>query len=130
MPAAIPPEYHDLLTGRNYAHVATLMPGGQPQVTPVWIDFDGEYVIFNTAEGRQKARNLDRDGRIAISVHDQQKPERYLQVRGVVAERVTEGALDHINKLSLRYNNRPYNLPEGQVRVIYKVRPVRVQGRG
>lgn len=125
----IPEAYRDLLTGRNYAHLATLMPGGQPQVSPVWVDFDGEYVVINTAEGRQKARNLDRDPRVALSVFDQQRPERYLQVRGVVAERTTAGAVEHINKLSQRYNGRDYSVPEGQVRVIYKIRPVRTEGR-
>jgi PPOX class probable F420-dependent enzyme len=126
---SIPKEYHDLLTGRNYGHLATLMPGGQPQVSPVWVDFDGEYLLVNTAEGRQKARNLDRDARVALSVHDQQQPERYLQVRGVVAERTTIGAVEHINRLSQRYNGRDYAVPEGQVRVIYKIRPLRIQGR-
>jgi PPOX class probable F420-dependent enzyme len=129
MPAQIPEDFRDLFTGRHYAHVVTLMPGGQPQVTPVWIDLDGDYVVFNTAEGRQKTRNLDRDSRVAISIQDQQNPQRYIQVRGVIAERTTEGAVEHINKLSQRYDDRPYRLPEGQVRVMYRIRPLKVQAR-
>ena len=86
MTATIPESHKDLLLGKNFASVATLMPDGSPQVTPVWIDFDGTDVVFNTADGRQKARNLDRDKRVAVSVFDSANPYRYIQIRGVVIQ--------------------------------------------
>ena len=79
------------------------MKDGSPQVTPLWIDIDGDTIVFNTAEGRTKPRNLDRDGRIAISVHDQGVPYRYVQVRGVVESKSREGADAHIDKMSKKY---------------------------
>lgn len=130
--ARIPDSHKDILLGKNFAHVATLMPGGGPQVTPVWVDFDGECVVFNTAEGRQKTRNLDRDPRVAISVHDQERPYRYLQVRGRVIERTTQGAEDHIDKMAKKYmgaDTYPDHSPL-RPRVIYRVRPDHVQTMG
>ena len=86
---AIPDKYLDLFTKRAFAHLATLMPGGQPQVTPVWIDYDGKQVVVNTAAGRQKDKNLQRDGRVSLSIIDPDNPYRYLEVRGHVSERTT-----------------------------------------
>lgn len=128
----IPDSHKDILLGKNFAHIATLMPDGSPQVTPVWVDFDGENILFNTAEGRRKTRNLDRDGRVAISVHDQANPYRYLQVRGTVVERTKEGAEAHIDKMAKKYldlDAYPYRDPS-QPRVIYKVKPEHVQTMG
>jgi len=130
--ATIPESHKDILLGKNFAHIATLMPDGSPQVTPVWIDFDGEYVVFNTADGRQKARNLDRDGRVAISVHDQANPYRYLQIRGVVASKTTDGADAHIDALAKKYlGQEQYPMRSAaEQRVIYRVRPEHVQVSG
>ncbi len=91
MPAPTIPESHlDLFKKKAFAHLATLMPKGQPQVTPVWVDYDGRHVLVNTAEGRQKDKNLQRDGRVALSILDPDNPYRYLEVRGRVAERTLE----------------------------------------
>jgi len=130
--ATIPESHKDILLGKNFAHIATLMPDGSPQVTPVWIDFDGEYVVFNTADGRQKARNLDRDGRVAISVHDQANPYRYLQIRGVVASKTTDGADAHIDAMAKKYlGQEQYPMRSAaEQRVIYRVRPEHVQVSG
>src|SRR5665213_2165289 len=130
--ATIPESHKDILLGKNFAHIATLMPDGSPQVTPVWIDLDGEYVVFNTADGRQKARNLDRDGRVAISVHDQANPYRYLQIRGVVASKTTEGADAHIDAMAKKYlGQEKYPLrTAAEQRVIYRVMPEHVQVSG
>lgn len=130
--ATIPESHKDILLGKNFAHIATLMPGGSPQVTPVWIDFDGEYVVFNTADGRQKARNLDRDSRVAISVHDQANPYRYLQIRGVVASKTTDGADAHIDAMAKKYlgqDKYPMRSAAEQ-RVIYRIRAEHVQVSG
>ena len=130
--ATIPESHKDILLGKNFAHIATLMPDGSPQVTPVWIDFDGEYVVFNTADGRQKARNLNRDGRVAISVHDQANPYRYLQIRGVVASKTTDGADAHIDAMAKKYlGQEQYPMRSAaEQRVIYRVRPEHVQVSG
>ena len=118
-------KYRDLFDKRIFASLVTLMPDGSPQVTPVWIDFDGEHVLFNTAVGRQKDKNLQRDGRVALALVDPDNPYRYLEVRGHVAERTQDGADDHINKLAKKYLNKdvyPFRQP-GEQRVLYKVKP-------
>jgi len=130
--AVIPESHKDLFLGKNFAHIATLMPGGNPQVTPVWIDLDGEFVVFNTANGRQKARNLDRDGRVALSIHDQANPYRYIQVRGRVVSKTTEGADAHIDAMAKKYlglDTYPNRTPQEQ-RVIYRIHPEHVQANG
>jgi PPOX class probable F420-dependent enzyme len=132
MPTTIPASHAAILTGKSFAHLATLMPDGSPQVTPVWIDFDGTDILFNTAEGRQKTRNLDRDGRVSLSVTDPENPYRYIQVRGEVVGRTREGAEDHIDALAKKYmgvDRYPMHNPD-EPRVIYRIRPVRVQTMG
>jgi PPOX class probable F420-dependent enzyme len=124
----VPESHRDLFKKKAFAHLATLMPGGQPQVTPVWVDHDGRYILVNTAVGRQKDRNLQRDGRLALSIIDPDNPYRYLEVRGHVAERTLEGADAHIDAMARKYlgqDKYPYRRP-GEVRVIYKVEPEHV----
>jgi len=126
MPAQKIPESHrDLFGKKAFAHLATLMPGGGPQVTPVWVDYDGRYVLINTAEKRQKDKNLQRDPRVSISILDPDNPYRYLEVRGRVAERTLTGADQHIDAMAKKYLGKekyPYRQP-GEVRVIYKIEP-------
>jgi PPOX class probable F420-dependent enzyme len=116
--------YLDLFERKTFAHLVTLMPDGAPQVTPVWIGYDGRHVLVNTAEGRQKDKNLQRDGRVAFSILDPDNSYRYLEVRGKVAERTRTGAEEHIDALSMRYLGKPYPFRRpGEVRVIYKIEP-------
>ena len=125
----IPDSHRDILTGNNFAHVATLTRSGGPQVTPVWIDLDGDTVVFNTAEGRAKQRNLDRDGRVALSIQDVQNPYRYLQIRGRVIEKTHAGADAHIDRLAQKYLGQetyPWRSPSEQ-RVTYKIAATSVQ---
>lgn len=120
---SIPESHLDLFRKKAFAHLATLMPNGSPQVTPVWVDFDGRHVLINTAEGRQKDKNLQRDGRVALSVIDPENPYRYLEVRGHVALRTRDGADEHIDAMARKYLGEakyPYRQP-GEVRVLYKV---------
>ena len=101
-------------------------------MTPVWCDYDGENVVFNTAVGRVKDRNLQRDGRASLSLLDPENPYRYLEVRGHVVERTEEGAEEHINKMAKKYlglDTYPYRQP-GEVRVIYKIKPERFSSMG
>jgi len=123
----IPETHLDLFKKKAFAHLATLMPDGKPQSTPVWVDYDGKYVVINTAQGRQKDKNLQRDGRVALSITDPDNPYRYLEVRGRVAERTVAGADQHIDAMAKKYLGKdkyPYRQP-GEVRVIYKVAPER-----
>jgi PPOX class probable F420-dependent enzyme len=126
MPAsAIPKSHLDLFEKQAFAHLATLMPDGQPQVTPVWVEFDGRHVIVNTAEGRQKDKNLQRDKRVALSLIDPDNAYRYLEVRGKVVERTHSGADANIDKLAKKYLGKdkyPFRQPN-EVRVIYKIEP-------
>jgi PPOX class probable F420-dependent enzyme len=130
----IPASHRDLLSFEKaaFAHLATLMPDGTPQVTPVWCDFDGNHVLINTAEGRVKDRNLSRDGRVALSIQDPANSYRYLGIQGRVVERTREGADAHIDKMAKKYLGKdkyPGRAP-GEVRVLYKVRPERAHTMG
>lgn len=120
---SIPESHLDLFRKKAFANLATLMPNGSPQVTPVWVDYDGRHVIINTAEGRQKDKNLQCDGRVAMSILDPENPYRYLEVRGHVAQRTREGADEHIDAMARKYLGKdkyPFRQP-GEVRVLYKV---------
>ena len=79
------------------------MPDGRPQVTPVWCDLEGDLVVFNSAKGRQKDRNVRRDPRVALAIVDPDNPYRYLEIRGRVIEITEEGADDHIDKMAKKY---------------------------
>jgi PPOX class probable F420-dependent enzyme len=129
---AIPDKFLDLFTKKAFAHLATLMPNGAPQVTPVWIDYDGAQVVFNTAEGRQKDKNLQRDGRVALSIIDPDNPYRYLEIRGRVSGRTTRGADAHIDKMAKKYLDKdqyPFRQP-GEVRVIFTITPEHLTSMG
>ena len=115
-----------LLRETHIAFVATVNRDGSPQVTPVWVDTDGEAIVFNTARGRVKCRNLERDPRVSIAVVDAANPEtRTLVARGraVLSE---EGGLEHIDFLSRKYVGKPWVPVAGQTRVIVRVVPDRV----
>lgn len=121
----IPEKYEDLFKKKAFGNLATLMPDGSPQVTPVWVDYDGTHILVNSAEGRQKDLNMERDPRVAICIQDPDDPYRYLQVRGPVVEITTEGAEGHIDKLAQHYlevEEYPHRAP-GEVRKIYKIKP-------
>jgi len=125
MAGAIPEKYRDLFKKRAFAVLGTLMPDGRPQVTPVWVDLEGERVIFNSAKGRQKDRNVRRDPRVALAIVDPENPYRYLEIRGRVTEITEEGADAHIDKMAKKYldvDKYPYRQPD-EVRVIYKIQP-------
>jgi PPOX class probable F420-dependent enzyme len=120
-------EQVQILNGKNFATVATVMPDGSPEATLVWIETDGTYIYFNTAFPRLKARNLERDPRVAITVFDCERPyDEVLAIRGRT-ELILEGADEHIDKLSRKYEGKPFtNFRPGQTRVIVKVTPERI----
>lgn len=120
-----PSEFDDLLSGEKKAllYLATIMEDGTPQVTPVWFDIDGEYVLVNTNEGRVKDKNMKARPSVAMVIQDPEKQDRYLGMRGEVVGYKREGADEHINKLSLQYYNKPWEYREGQRRIIYRIKP-------
>ena len=127
MAAEIPARFRDLLEKKAFAHLATLMPDGSPQVTPVWLDLHGAYVRVNSAKGRMKDRNMRRDPRVALSIQDPQNPYRYLEIRGKVVEITEAGADAHIDALAKKYmglDTYPNRQP-GEQRVIYRIEPER-----
>jgi PPOX class probable F420-dependent enzyme len=98
----IPQDRRDLLSKATIAHLATIMPDGSPHVMPIWIDFDGTLILVNTAEGRQKDRNMRRNPQVALDMVDPENPYRYLAIRGLVVEMTKQGAEAHIDKLASR----------------------------
>src|SRR5262249_3914528 len=128
----IPDSHADLFKKKAFANLATLMPNGQPQVTPVWVDYDGRHVLINTAQGRQKDKNLTRDGGVALSIMDPDNPYRYLEIRGRVTERTVDGADQHIDSMAKKYmglDKYPLRKPS-EVRVIYKIQPEHTTSMG
>ena len=115
-----------------FAHLGTLMPDGSPQVTPVWVDYDGQHVRFNSALGRVKDRNVRRDPRVSLSIMDPDNPYHYVAVRGRVVEITQQGADEHINLLSQKYLGQavyPFRQP-GEVRVLYKIEVDKISSMG
>ena len=130
--ATIPASHADLLTKPAFAHLATLNPDGSPQVTPVWIDFDGTNVIVNTARGRVKTKNLAREPRVAVSIADPENPYRYLGIQGRVVEMTENGGDAHIDKMAKKYlgkDSYPFRKP-GEVRVVVKIATDKVHTNG
>jgi len=132
MAEQIPDGFKDILNKRGFAHLATLMQDGSPQVTPVWYDFDGNYIRINTAKGRVKDKNMRRAKQVALSIQDPDDPYRYLAIRGDIVEITENGADAHIDSLAKKYLDKdryPFRGPD-EVRVIYKIRPDKVSTVG
>lgn len=132
MAIAIPEKFQDLFHKQAFANLATINADGSPQVTPVWCDFDGTHLIVNTARGRLKDRNLQREPRVAVSILDPENPYRYLGIQGRVTEMTEQGADAHIDRMAKKYLNKdtyPFRAP-GEVRVIVKIEPEKVHTNG
>ncbi|MGP0094025.1 MAG: PPOX class F420-dependent oxidoreductase [Xanthobacteraceae bacterium] len=131
--AAIPEKYLDLLQQKKaFANLATLMPDGSPQVTPVWFDYTNGVIRVNTARGRVKARNMKEGAPVALAIMDPEDAYRYIQVRGRVTRATEQGADAHIDQLAKKYLGRdkyPYAKP-GEVRVIYEIEPTSTSSMG
>jgi PPOX class probable F420-dependent enzyme len=118
-----------MFTEPYYAVATTVRPDGSPQSTVVWVDYDGENVIFNTAEGRAKPRHIRANPQVSVTVVDPEDAYRWIAVSGP-AQMTEEGAAEHINDLAHKYWGRDYNLPAGQQRLIVRVKPERVTAYG
>lgn len=131
--ATIPNEYLDLLEQKKaFAELATVMPDGSPQVTPVWFDYKGGVIRVNSAKGRTKTRNMTEGALVALSIMDPDNPYRYMQIRGKVTRATEEGATAHIDSLAKKYIDKdkyPWSRP-GEVRVTFEITPQSVQTMG
>jgi PPOX class probable F420-dependent enzyme len=121
----IPDSHKDLLDDATgaLAYLATLMPDGTPQCTPLWFNTDGKYILVNSAKGRVKDRNMRARSAVAVVIQDPKLNNRYIQVRGQVVEVTEQGALEHMDRLSMKYRKKHWEPVEGQTRVTYKIRP-------
>lgn len=126
-------EQRKFLEEKNFAFVATLNKDGSPQVTPTWVDTDGTHVLINVTTTRKKAKNVERDPRVAISVSDQSNPYRMITIQGRVVEQILgKEAEDHIDKMAKKYlakDKYPYRQPNEQ-RLLLKVEPISIAGWG
>ena len=133
MATTIPASHADLLNSKlAFAQLATVNADGSPQVTPVWVDYDGTHVIVNTARARVKSKNLERNPRVALAISDPANPYRYVGIQGRVVEMTEQGADAHIDKMTKKYMNQdtyPFRRP-GEVRVMVKIAPEKVHAMG
>ena len=124
----LPTDVRALFEGANIGHVATTLPDGTPHSVPVWVDLEGDRIAFQTGPGSRKARNLDHDPRVAISITARDNPFAMAQVRGHVAERVEgDAAWEIIDRLAHKYIGAPY--PVRDERVVFLVEPDRAWGQ-
>ncbi len=130
----IPESHSDLIDDETtaYAYLATIMQDGTPQLTPVWFNTNGEYILINSAKGRVKDNNMRIRPQVALVIHDPKDPYRYIQVRGKIVDISGEGARQHIDDLALKYTGKAdYTLNDpDEVRLIYKLLPESVQVMG
>ncbi|HEX6646662.1 MAG TPA: PPOX class F420-dependent oxidoreductase [Nitrososphaeraceae archaeon] len=116
-----------IIKDKNFAFLGTIMKDGRPQVSPIWIDIDdnNNIILFNTAQGRIKHKNISRDPRISLSLVDKNNPYSMVTIQGIVIEQTTIGADEHIDKLAKKYLNidrYPSHSPS-ITRVICKIKP-------
>lgn len=129
----IPEKYLDLFTGKKaLASIATVMPDGSPQVTPVWFDYTNGKIRINTARGRVKARNMKVGAKVALAIIDPDNPYRYVGIRGPVVAETETNADAHIDSLAKKYlgqDKYPFRQP-GEMRVTYEIEPASVHVNG
>ena len=132
MSSTMSPGLLNLLREPAFCQIASIMPNGSPQITQVWVDTDGEHILVNTAEGRQKVRNVRRDPRVAVNVVDPANAWRLATIRGRVVDITTEGAdalIDQLAKKYLGVDSYPFRNPE-ETRITLKIAPERISEIG
>jgi PPOX class probable F420-dependent enzyme len=129
----IPEKFLPVLTEtKALAHLATVMPDGSPQVTPVWFHYANGKFIVNTARGRVKDRNMTKNALVALSIVDPANPYAHIAVRGKIVRASEEGADASIDSLAKKYlgqDKYPFRQP-GEVRVVYEIEPTSVHAMG
>lgn len=136
----IPETHHDLIDGPYWAALTTVMPDGQPQITPVWCNRDDDCVLINTMQGFRKERNMRANPKVTLLVYDPQQPLRCIEIRGTVIEMTGEGALEHLDALTQLYLHKPdarffgdsvaANLRSRYIPVKIRIAPTRVRAAG
>jgi PPOX class probable F420-dependent enzyme len=129
---ALSDKIKQVLGKKAFAHLATVMPDGSPQVSPVWVDVDGNTILINSAEGRLKDQNVRNDKRVALSLTDPDNPYHAVMIRGRVVEITNASADQHIDKMAKKYlgqDKYPYRQP-GEKRVLYRIEPERISTMG
>ena len=132
MSVVLPDDLRAVLDAPNLAHLTTLDPDGAPQASAMWVARDGDRIVFNTAEGRRKWRNLLQDPRVAISISPSSDPYRNWSIQGRVVEMRTTDGVEVIDALAQKYLGEPTYpwLTPGMVRVTVIVEPIRVAANG
>lgn len=127
--ATIPEHYHDILQSTALAHIATIGPKGEPQVSAVWFQWDGTHILLALNKNRQKYRNLQREARIALSITDPTNPYRGLEIRGTVVQIADDADYHFIDAMSRKYINRDASAEErgdAKDRAVLTIQPERV----
>jgi PPOX class probable F420-dependent enzyme len=125
--SSMPDQVRALFDGPNYAHVASVLPSGAPHSVPVWVTMEGDYVAIFTQTTTRKARNLERDPRVAISITDHTHPYRMASMRGkVVDRRFREEALAVMDRMALKYTGKPFPY-RGPTAVLFLIEVDRVK---
>ncbi len=121
-------EARKILDGKNFIFLATVNPNGTPQVTPTWVDTDGDYIVINTAIGRVKHKNVGRNPQVALAITEQDNPYKLMMIRGRVVEQITgRAAEDHNDKMAKKYTGKEkFSGKPGEHRVLLKIEPHRV----
>jgi len=139
-PVRLPESYRDLLEGDACVALSTIMPGGQPQITPVWCNREGHYVLLNTMRGFRKEKNMRANPKVTLLAFDPKHPLRSIEIRGIVVEMTEEGALEHLNQLTQLYMHKsdarffgdsiPAELQATYVPVKIKIAPIKIRVEG
>ena len=124
----IPASHQDLIKdeAKAYLFLATLMPNGSPQVTTIWFNADDKYILINSAKGRVKDKNMRVRSHVGLVIQAFDDPYHFIQIQGRVVEIIEEGALEHINQLSLKYTDGPWKPRATETRVTYKILPDKI----
>jgi PPOX class probable F420-dependent enzyme len=127
MSIALSPEVRSLIDRRNFAHLATILPDGSPQVAPVWIGREGDRILIGTGEGTLKARNTKRDPRVGLSIVDFDNPYEEVQIRGRIVERRPDGDFTIMDAIARKYTGKefPFRAPEGRVALVIEIERAR-----
>jgi PPOX class probable F420-dependent enzyme len=136
----IPQSRRDLLEGGHYAALTTVMPDGQPQITPLWCNLEGDDVLVNTMRGFRKERNMRANPKVTLLAYDPERPLRHIEVRGTVVEMTEEGALEHLDQLTQLYLHKaeaqffgdsvPAELRTTYIPVKVRIAPIRMRVEG
>ena len=136
MATMIPDSHKDLLVNPVHGVLTTMMPDGQPQMSVVWVAFDGTHVLLNSTLERQKGKNMQKNPKVNVLVIDPDDVARFIEVRGEVVGITQEGAIEHADKQTKAYSCGeqqqfygdvyPEETKEKETRVVFKILPAKV----